>query len=67
MKSFTGRVSRDGNLITDRASGEIYDFRTPTALQWHGQIQFPIAARNLISESSPVRLDCADGSRPAAA
>lgn len=60
-KSFTGRLSREGKLITDRVSGEIHEDRTEATLQWRGTIRFPSAMRGLFFESSPVRLDCADG------
>ena len=61
MKSFTGRLSQDRRLITDRAWGELDRLRTVPTIQWHGTIHFPIEARIRTVESEPVRLECADG------
>ena len=61
MKSFIGRLSRDGTLVADQISGEISELRTDTLREWHGKLNLPIALRKLPYESSPLRLDCNDG------
>jgi hypothetical protein len=61
VKSFTGRLSREGKLITDRVSGENDEVRTGVRVQWRGTVRFPIAERGLMFTSSSIRLDCADG------
>ena len=61
MKSFSGRLSRDGTLVADHVSGEISELRTDSLREWHGTLDLPIALRKLPYESSPLRLDCNDG------
>ena len=61
MKSFIGRLSRDGTLVADQISGEISELRTDTLREWHGTLNLPSALRKLPYESSPLRLDCNDG------
>ncbi len=61
MKSFIGRLSRDGVLVAENITGEISELRTDTLREWHGKLNLPIALRKLPYESSPLRLDCNDG------
>jgi hypothetical protein len=61
VKPFTGRLSRDGKVFADHVSGEIYQVRSDTTLEFRGTIRFPTAARVLLYQGSPVLLECADG------
>ena len=61
MKAFTGRLSQDRRLITNRAWGEIEALRTVPTIQLHGTIHFPMEARILTVEWEPLRLECTDG------
>ena len=58
VASFTGRLSRDGELLTDQAWGEIDKVQANNRVQWPGTIYFPIALQRLIFDSRPIRLDC---------
>jgi hypothetical protein len=61
MRQFTGRLSIYSELITDQASGEIQELRTPSGLGWVGTIQFPKTLSKLILLTSTLRLECNDG------
>jgi hypothetical protein len=61
LNSFIGRLSRDGKLITDLASGEISGERGASTIRWRGTIRYPAAVADQLSDSSSVRLDCDDG------
>jgi hypothetical protein len=61
VRLFTGRLSIDGELITDQASGEIQELRTPSGLGWVGTIQFPKTLSKVVLLTSTLRLECSDG------
>jgi hypothetical protein len=58
--NFTGRLSVDGKLVTDQASGKLQQLQVRGSDYWIGVIRFPIEARILAVQHS-IRLDCADG------
>jgi len=58
---FTGRLSLDGKVVTQQASGEMQKMESGGEVFWRGVIRFPIEARSLANQSEPVQLDCADG------
>jgi len=60
-KPFTGRLSLGDKLLTDRASGEIYEERTEATIRWRGAIRFPNVKPDPFLQSSSLRLDCTDG------
>ena len=58
--NFNGRLSVDGKLVTDQASGKLQQVQIRGSDYWIGVIRFPMAARIPTMQHS-VRLDFADG------
>jgi hypothetical protein len=59
--TFTGRLSRDGKVLTDLVTGEINEQPPGATLRWRGTIRYPASAVGALSDALPVRLDCDDG------
>jgi hypothetical protein len=61
VKSFTGRLSLNDKLITDRATGIIHEERTQTTARYHGTILFLMVTPEPGLSSSSLLLECLDG------